>query len=279
MKAVGAIIAVNVQVPSSGAAPIIADFAEHAIRVAYIARRDVGRLPEAEWRVPGIYVLVADDGSRSVYVGKSTDLRSRVMQHKLKNVQVPGWARAVLVKRDTTNGFTSADVGYLEGRLSAELDAISGITVLKGKTDGDATLPPHMQMSLDALLSSILAAVRLAGVDTHRDDEDEQSPSGVTRTQIPGTVADLLAEGLLHAGADLHCTRAGKHGIGTLAPDGQIIVDGVGYKAPSLAAGISLGATSSAGYGGWEMWHVGSLAGPSLAELRAQLPTLRPTNL
>jgi hypothetical protein len=272
MKVVNAIVAVNVQVPSSGVAPIVADFAEHAIRVAYIARRDVSRLPEAEWRVPGIYVLVADDGSHSVYVGKSTDLRSRVMQHKLKNAQLPGWARAVLVKRDTTNGFTSADVGYLEGRLSAELDAILGITVLKGKIDGDATLPPHMQMSLDSLLPSILAAVRLAGVDTHRDEDDELSPAGVTRTQIPGTVTDLLAEGPLDAGAELHCTRAGKQGKGTVAPDGQIIVDGVGYRAPSLAAGLALGATSSAGYGGWEMWHVGSLAGPSLADLRAQLP-------
>jgi hypothetical protein len=120
--------------------------------------------------------LLTDDGSNSVYVGKSTDLRSRVMQHKQANAHVPGWSRAVLVKRDTSNGFTSADVGYLEGRLSAELDAISGITVVKGKTDGDATLPAHMQMSLDSLLSSILASVRLAGIDTHREDEDEQPP-------------------------------------------------------------------------------------------------------
>jgi Restriction Enzyme Adenine Methylase Associated len=272
MAGVNAIIAVNVQVPSSGAAAIIADFAEHAIRVAYIARRDVIRLPETEWRVPGIYVLIADDGSHRVYVGKSTDLRSRVMVHKSANAHVPGWSRAVLIKRDTSNGFTSADVGYLEGRLSAELDSISGIVVVKGKTDGDATLPLHMQMSLDSLLSSILAAVRLAGVDTHREDEDEQPPSAVSRTQIPGTVADLLAEGLLLAGAELHCSRAGNHGVGTVSPDGQIIVNGVGYTAPSLAAGISLGATSSAGYGGWEIWHVGSLAGPKLSELRSQLP-------
>lgn len=272
MSDVNAITAVNVQVPSSATAAIIADFAEHAIRVAYIARQEVGRLPEPEWRVPGIYVLIADDGSHSVYVGKSNDLRSRVMQHKLTNAHVPGWSRAVLIKRDNSNGFTSGDVGYLEGRLSAELDAISGIDVVKGKTDGDATLPLHMQMSLDALLSSILAAVRLAGVDMHREEEGEQPPSAVSRTQIPGTVADLLSEGLLHAGAELHCTRAGKLGVGVVAPDGQIIVNGVGYGAPSLAAGISLGATSSAGYGGWEMWHVGSLTGPRLADLRSQLP-------
>ena len=266
-----AITAVNVQVPSSATAPIIADFAEHAIRVAYISRRDVPRLPEAEWSVPGVYFLVADDGTHNVYVGKSKDLRVRVLQHKAKNAQVPDWARAVLVKRDTTNGFTSADVGYLEGRLSAELDAILGITVAKGKVDGDATLPPHMQISLDALLSSILAAVRLAGIDTHREEEDEPGSSGTTRTQILGTVADLLADGLLLAGTELQCTRGGRRGVGTVAPDGQIIVDGVGYKAPSRAAGVSLGANNSTGFGGWEMWHVGSITGPTLADLRAQL--------
>lgn len=272
MADVNAIIAVNVQVPSSGAAAIIADFAEHAIRVGYVARRDISRLPDTEWGVPGIYVLTTDDGSHKVYVGKSTDLRSRVMSHKQSNAHVPGWSRAVLVKRDTSNGFTSADVGYLEGRLSAELDAIPGLNVVKGKTDGDATLPSHMQMSLDSLMSSILAAVRLAGVDTHREDKDDPVSSAVSRTPIPGTIGDLLAEGLLLAGAELHCTRGGKHGVGVVASDGQIIVNGVGYTAPSLAAAISLGATSSAGYGGWEIWHVDTISGPRLADLRSQLP-------
>jgi Restriction Enzyme Adenine Methylase Associated len=265
--------AVNVQVPSSATAPIIADFAEHAIRVAYVARRDAKRLPETEWTVPGVYVLVSDDGSHSVYVGKSTGLRGRLLQHTKKNAQVPNWSRAVLVKRDTTNGFTSADIGYLEGRLSAELGAITGIQVAKGKADGDATLPLHMQMSLDALLTSILAAVRLAGIDIYREDEDEADPPVVpTRVTYRGSIADLIAEGLLHAGTELHCSRAGQRGVGTVASDGQILVGGVGYKAPSRAAGASLGAETSTGYGGWEMWRVGTPDGPTLASLRVQLP-------
>lgn len=232
----------------------------------------MARLPEAEWAAPGVYLLVSDDGSRNLYVGKSTGLRSRLLQHKSKNTQVPNWSRAVLVKRDTTNGFTSSDVGYLEGRLSAELEAIPGIFVAKGKADGDATLPPHVRMSLDALVSSILAAVRLAGIDVHRDDEEAELPSrALMRTAIRGTVADLVAEGLLHAGAELHCSRGGKQGRGTVGSDGQIIVDGVGYKAPSRAAGASLGADTSTGFGGWDMWHVGSPSGPTLSNLRAQL--------
>lgn len=269
-----AIAAVNVQVPSSTAAPIIADFMEHALRVAYVARRDALRLLATDWDVPGVYVLIADDGSRNVYVGKSTALRSRLAQHRAKNAQVSEWARAILVKRDTTNGFTSADVGYLEGRLAAELDEIPGITVVKGKVDGDATLPSHMQMSLDALLSSILAAVRLSGIDVHRPSQEKEDsrPQWTVRTAIRGKVADLVAEGLLHAGDNLHCARAGRRGEAVVAADGQIIVDGVGYQAPSLAAARSLGAETSTGFGGWEMWHVGALEGPSLADLRSQLP-------
>lgn len=196
MLAVNAIVAANVQVPSSGAAAIIADFTEHAIRVAYIARRDAVRLPDAEWRVPGIYVLITDDGSHGVYVGKSNDLRSRVMQHKTNNVHVPTWARAMLVKRDTSNGFSSAEVGYLEGRLSAELDAISGITVVKGKTNGDATLPPHMQASLDALLSSILAAVRVSRVSTRSaTTKTSTDPLGSHEHRLPAQSRIFLLRG------------------------------------------------------------------------------------
>ena len=266
-----AITAVNVQIPASPTAPIIADFAEHALRVAYLMRRDVGRLPNQEWGAPGIYILLCDDGTRDVYVGKSTNLRSRLQHHRQNNAQVPNWSRALLVKRDTTHGFTSSDVGYLEGRLSSRLDVIPGIQVAKGKVDGDSTLPRHVQMSLDALLPSILAAVRLAGIDVYWKDDAEPESNGFKRTATKGTLAGLIAEGLLHVGADLHCSRAGELGYGTVAGDGQIIVGGVGYRAPSLAAAISLGATSSTGFGGWEMWHVGSLKGPSLSDLRAQL--------
>lgn len=268
-----AITAVNVQVPAAATAPIIADFAEHAIRVAYLMRRDIGRLSDQDWGFPGVYMLLCDDGTHNVYVGKSTNLRSRLQHHRQKNAQVPEWNRAVLVKRDTSHGFTSADIGYLEGRLSAQLDVIPGISVVKGKTDGDATLPRHMQMSLDALLPSILAAARLAGIDVYWKDDAEPESKGLKRAAIRGTVSALIAEGLLHVGAELYCSRAREVGAGTVAADGQIIVGGVGYKAPSLAAAISLGAISSTGFGGWEMWHVGSLSGPSLSDLRSQLPS------
>lgn len=123
-------------------------------------------------------------------------------------------------------------------------------------------------------MPSILAAVRLAGIDVYWKDDDEPESTGLKRTAIRGTVASLIAEGLLPVGTDLHCSRAGRHGIGTVASDGQIIVDGVGYKAPSLAASMSLGGNNSTGFGGWDMWHVGTPTGPTLADLRAHLPSV-----
>ena len=263
----------SVQIPASVNAPITADFTEHALRVAYVARDDVQKLGEAEWSVPGVYVLLADDGSRQVYVGQSTALRGRLLTHRRGNAQVPGWERAIALKRDTTHGFTSADIGYLEGRLSAELNAVPGVALVKGKVDVDTTLPPSATVPLNALVPSILAAIRLAGVGVRSPNEAAASAApSVTRTAVRGSVADLIGEGLLKPGAELYCSRREREGRGTVAPDGKIIVNGVGYDKPSLAAAMSLGSTSSAGHGGWEMWRVGAQTGPSLASLRRQLP-------
>lgn len=264
-------IPVNVQVPADATAPIIADFVEHALRVAYVHRRDVGRLPDTDWAAPGVYVLLTDDGSGQVYVGQAVRLRGRLQQHR-SSPKLP-WRRAVLIKRDTSHGFNSAEIGYLEGRLSAELGASAGMSVVKGKVDQDATLPPHMLLSLDAMLPSMVAAVRLGGIDAYKesDEQDEQvggAVSGRTYTPIPGTVADLLAAGLLLAGAELHLSQGGKIRTGKVTTSGEIIVNGVAYASPSKAGAVALGLKAN---NGWDTWRVGSLSGPKLADLRAKL--------
>lgn len=43
---------VNVQIPASTTAPIVADFVVHALRVALVNRRDVERLATDEWMAP-----------------------------------------------------------------------------------------------------------------------------------------------------------------------------------------------------------------------------------
>ncbi len=264
------VIPANVQVPSLSTAPIVADFVGHALRVAYVMARDVARLPQDEWDCPGVYVLLTDDGTGQVYVGQTKKIRDRLGQHRARP-PLP-WSRTIVIKRDTSHGFNSAEIGYLEGRLSAELDAVAGIHVSKGKADQDATLPPHMLISLDELLPSMIAAVRLAGVDTHKDaDLPEQGTEKLgrrTHTRIPGTMADLLAAGLLQAGAELHLQQGGRTGKGTVTTQGEVIVGSVAYQSPSRAAAEALGVQSS---NGWDTWHVGSPSGPTLSALRARL--------
>ena len=267
------VIPVNVQIPAATTAPVVADFVAHALRVAYIHRRDIERLPADEWEVPGIYVLLTDNGSHQLYIGQAVDLRKRLFQHRGKPKLE--WTRAVVFKRDTSHGFNSAEIGYLEGRVAAEVSAIPGVTVVAGKRDQDTTLPPHMLLSLDDLLSSILAALRLAGVDTYKeaDEPEHKAQQSSTKRKTPtvksGTVADLLAAGLLRAGAQVHLSQGGKAASGTVTTSGEIIVAGVAYASPSKAAQQALGLQAS---NGWTTWHVGDMKGPTLDALRDRLP-------
>lgn len=264
---------VNVQIPSDTEAPIIADFVEHALRVAYFDRQHWASLPSSDWGVPGVYVLMTSDGSNRVYVGQARRLRSRLQQHNNKE-KLP-WRRALAVKRDTTAGFNTAEIGYLEGRIAAELNALPQITVIEGQTSGDETLPKHMMISLDAFVKSILGALRLAGLDISRSNpqtltEDEQPSTAPVPSNKPNktvTVADLVSSGLLQAGHALYLSQAGREAEGSVTADGEIIVRGVSYKSPSTAAAKALELQSS---NGWTTWKVGSQSGPPLDTLRQQ---------
>lgn len=263
---------VNVQIPSDSEAPVIADFVEHALRVAYIDRSHLASLPASDWDTPGVYVLLTGDGSGQVYVGQARKIRSRLLQHNVKE-KLP-WTRAVAVKRDTTDGFNTAEIGYLEGRLSAEISALANITVIQGQLSGDETLPKHMMISLDSFVKSILAALRLAAVDTTRrnpeiepEDDLPGNPSTSGRRTFPVKFADLVSSGLVRAGEVLHLRQGRVEASGSVTADGEIVVRGVSYKSPSAAAANALQLQSS---NGWVTWHVGTTSGPTLDSLRRQ---------
>lgn len=265
------VIPVNVQVPADTAAPVLADLPVQALRVAYVARRDLERLPESDWGVPGVYVLLSDDVSGQLYVGQAIHLRKRLLQHRAKPKLE--WRRVVAIQRDTSHGFNSAEIGYLEGRLAAEIGAIPGVQVIEGLKSLDTTLPPHHMLALDALLPGVFAALRLTGMDLTKEadiPEPESVAAGPKRlhTAIPGTVADLVAAGLLRAGVELHLSQGGRTGRATVTTSGELIVDGVAYASPSKAAATALGLQSS---NGWTTWHLDDLSGPTLAQLRANL--------
>lgn len=263
---------VNVQIPSDPEAPVIADFVEHALRVAYVERSHLGSLPAGDWDSPGVYVLITSDGSNQVYVGQARRLRSRLLQHNVKE-KLP-WRRAVAVKRDTTDGFNTAEIGYLEGRVSAEINALEKITVVEGQTSGDETLPKHMMISLDSFVKSILGALRLAGIDITRsnpqtqvEDQPEPGIQPFGRQNIQVSISDLVSSGLLQAGTVLYLSQGGTEAQGSVTTDGEIIVKGVTYRSPSTAAKNALGLQSS---NGWTTWKVGNPNGVTLDSLRKE---------
>lgn len=263
---------VNVQIPSDSEAPVLADFVEHALRVAYIDRPNLASMSASDWDTPGVYVLLTGDGSGRVYVGQARRIRARLLQHNARE-KLP-WRRAVAVKRDTTDGFNTAEIGYLEGRVSAEISALANITVIEGQSSGDETLPKHMMISLDSFVKSILAALRLAAVDTTRrnpetepEDNVPEDASRSGRTTFPVKFADLVSGGLVRAGETLHLRQGGIEATGSVTADGEIIVRGVSYRSPSAAAANALNLQSS---NGWTTWHVGHQSGPTLDSLRQQ---------
>lgn len=266
------VIPVNVQVPSDPTGPVIADLTVEALRVAYVARRDLERLSEGEWGVPGIYVLLTDDGSGQVYVGQAVHVRKRLLQHRSKPKL--GWARAVAIKRDTTHGFNSAEIGYLEGRLAAELGAVPGVNVVESLKSHDTTLPSHHMLALDALLPGVFAALRLASMDLFKDADlpDTLIPEvggGRSHTVIPGTVADLVGAGLLRAGAELRLSQGGRLASATVSTSGELIVNGVAWRPPCSGTRKRPSGCSrrTSGLRGTST----TLSGPTLAQLRAKL--------
>lgn len=261
----------NAQVPADRDAPVVLDFGAHALRVALVARPHVLKLNET-WNVPGIYILLGALGTGSAsqaYIGKAIKLRQRLNHHRTKPKL--SWWRGVAISRDTTAGFNSSEIGYLEGRLYSELVATPAIDLKADKHDHDTTLPQHMLLQLDVFIPTILAALRVAGLDISNEEPVDDAPaSGASRKQIKGTVADLLAAGLVTAGAPLIFKRAGKTAEATVTSEGQLVVDGKAYGSPSRAAADALGLKAT---NGWVSWELANQTGVTLADLRAQLPS------
>jgi hypothetical protein len=93
--------------------PIVIYESHAALRMAIAERHSISGLTD---RDPlGVYCLlypVAADETLPIYVGQApSGLRTRVLQHVGKKED---WIRAILIARDTTHGFHSAQVGWLE---------------------------------------------------------------------------------------------------------------------------------------------------------------------
>jgi hypothetical protein len=264
------VLTAGVQVPSDRSAPLLFDFDLHALRIAFVARDETNRLGE-EWRRTGVYVLlgtVSQGSPTEIYIGQAVDLRSRLAHHRRKPKFE--WWRAVAALRDTATGFDSAQIGYLEGRLARELRSRPGVVVKEGLSSMDTTLPAFARSPLDEFVDTILEALRIAGLDlrsaSDEGSEGEEIKMGHTRTTIPGTVADLLAAGLISAGTRLTAERGGRRAEAEVSITGELLVNGVAYKSPNTAAAKGLEVRAS---NGWKKWTTDE--GVTLADLRGRL--------
>lgn len=260
----------SVLLPDSPAAPALLYDTTAALAMAVVDRAAVGELT-TDWDAPGVYVLLdrhEPDGTWGCYVGKAPGgVRARLGQH-LKGKD--HWARALLIRRDTTFGFNSAHVGWLEGRLYDVLDAAADTRLHNGNRPRDETLPPYERAALESTIPPIRRVLRLLGYDTETpDDQAAVRPTARTRSnRFYGiTVKQLLDAGLLTAGETLTSTNGVWPGTAVLLSDGAVEWNGARYPTPSSAAVAVKGGPTN----GWDFWAVDRPTGRvTLATLRAR---------
>lgn len=79
-------------------------------------------------------------------------------------------------QRDTTHGFNSAQVGWLEGRLYDLLDAAEDARLHYGNQPSDETLPSFERAMLEASVLPISRILRLIGYDPEPPTTPAPSP-------------------------------------------------------------------------------------------------------
>jgi len=198
---------VTVLLPETSTAPVtVYDFGA-ALRMAIVERASVSALDQYDWDRPGVYVLLdlpEPDGTWWCYIGQATALRTRLLQHLAKKEH---WRRALLIQRDTTFGYNSAQIGWLEGRLYDLLAAAGDAHLHNGNRPSDETLPAHERLALEAGVAPISRVLRLIGYDP-ASPGDQPAP-GVLTAGLPKKTAvfyGITVQDLLNAG---HLTPGG----------------------------------------------------------------------
>ena len=142
-----------VPVPGEDSGPITVIDRLTALRMRVIDRPQVGSLV-GEWSRTGVYILLYrhnSDGIWRAYVGKTANgLNKRLKSHYTKK---PDWYRVLLVKRNTPEGFNSAEVGWLEGRLYDELDSAETAVLVNKSRSTDDTLEQYERQILRSLIN------------------------------------------------------------------------------------------------------------------------------
>lgn len=262
-------------IPESAAAPIEV-FDQHAALKMAVVDRPGAHLLDSDWEMPGMYLLLDrhdTDGRWGVYVGKApAGIKARLGAH-VRNKD--HWYRTVLIRRDTTFGFNSAQIGWLEGRLYDMLDAADEARLHNGNRPSDETLPPYDRQMLEMVVLPVQRILRLLGHDPATVDDPGGAPAAKRSSRFFGiTLAEIVAAGLISEGAPLVSTNGAWPATAMVGPNGTVEYEGATYPTPSAAAS----AVKNGPANGWEFWGIddGSKR-VSLGTLRARYLESRTT--
>ena len=259
--------------PETSATPVLIYDPYAALRIAVVERDFAKQLDAEEWDQPGVYILLdlpSPDGTWRAYVGKAPGgIRARILSHLREKGH---WRRALLIQRDTTHGFNSAQVAWLEGRLYDLLDSSENAVLHNGNRPSDDTLPPYERTSLEQSVIPIQRVLRLIGYDPSTADDSgliSASAAKARTSKFYGiTVASLLHAGLVRVEQNLVSTMPSVQARGTIVADGRIEFEGVVHDSPSSAGAAARGGSST---NGWSFWAIETDNGlVTLATIRAR---------
>ncbi|MBW8483952.1 hypothetical protein [Actinomadura parmotrematis] len=271
-------LSARVTVPETAAHPVEIYIDHAALCVAIVERHGMMSLP-GFWDVPGAYILLdspSAEGDGVRHVGEApAGIRTRLMSRAGGEVR---WSRALLIRRDTSHGFRSDQIGPLGDRLRDLFDTSGSVRLCgKGRT-GDENLAPHDRQMLDSCVMPIARVLRLIGHDPAEHawtpptslsmvaaPPPAEVPPPVQKTRHDCTVLDLINAGLLKPYDRLFSTSAKRPGEALVLPDGHIEYGDQVFTSVSGAARELVGTSIN----GWYAWAVDSPDG------RVELATLR----
>jgi hypothetical protein len=220
--------------------------------------------------VLGVYFLLgpsADPDRFSAYVGEvgRRTLLTRIKEHA---VGKDWWSRALLIA-SANDGFNSAEIGWLEGRLYDVLNNAVAADVMNKGRPGDDSIDPKDRGVLERYVEPIMAALRACGTPPDTADQ-KPAPKPTKRAYYRESVKDLIDANLLKPGTRLRPMRKTLTTPALVLDDGSLQVGGQVFSAVSPAAQAVSGNKSEPG---WEFWGAPSGDGSYVAlfALRARL--------
>ena len=188
----------------------------------------------------------------------------------------PGGTGRCLIASSSSDGFNSAEIGWLEGRFYDVLNNAVAARVMNKGRPGDDSISIKDRGVLERYVEPTIAALRAVGAPPDTADQ-QPSPAGKKRTVYRESVKDLIDADLLKPGTRLRPLRKHLTTTALVLADGSLDVDGARYVAVSTAAQAVSGNQSEPG---WEFWGAPSGDGGfvSLFALRGRLRADRPSS-